>query len=708
METSRRGQMTDAKHANAPRERRGDVAPPREHGPDNDRERALLAKIDQLETEQRRLVAGLIWATGQLARVLGRDPDAATTPKRSPRQRQGGGSEEQIIDDELGAFREPGPDDPYPLSASEDRRAYHRWLQQRRQPTVVGGPEDPTATAPTTRDPKSTEPMFSVLMPVFKTPMWALERSVGSVLRQSHADWELCICDDASDDPEITEFLTRLARRDSRIRVTSLEAQSGISVATNAAFALSRGRYITFLDHDDELTKDALATVARTTSSSPGAEFIYSDEDKIGLGGERFDPLFKPDWSPDLLLSFAYTCHLAVLSRALMQRVGGLRREFDGSQDYDLALRASELASEIVHIPEVLYHWRTLPGSAASDTTASVAKPWAYDAGTRAIADALKRRNEPGEVTQDDRYPGRYHVRREVPDHPRVSIIIPFRDEPKMLATCIETMRRDPGYDNFEFVLVDNNSELPETMALLDRLAEDQDVIVARYDRPFNWSAVNNFGAARATGEVLLFSNNDIEANRPGWLHAMLGHAMRPEVGVVGAKLLYPDGTIQHAGVVIGLGGIAGHILRGLPADRPGYNSTSISTRNCSVVTGACLMTRRAVFDGVGGFGEELAVAFNDVDFCLKVRRQGLLVVYTPLAELIHHESRSRGHTDDLVEHGVIVARWADEIIAGDPYMNRNLSHWRYWCPLATPQEDYRWKTYLERSILTQRSLSNA
>lgn len=697
--------MTDAKHADARPEYQEADAPADSRAHHSEREVELLAEIEQLLAEQSRLSAGLIWATEQLSRLLGAlggTGSSSTRPHREGHEEDG-----HPQNDELAAFREPGVDDPYPLNASEDRRAYHRWLQERRLPIVVGGPEDLVPTTPTTKDPKSSQPLISVLMPVFETPMWALERSVGSVLRQSFADWELCICDDASVDQELSEFLNNLARRDSRIRFTRLHENSGISIATNAAFELSRGRYIAFLDHDDELTKDALAAVAATINASSDADFIYSDEDKINANGERFDPLFKPDWSPDLLLSFAYTCHFMVVSRALMQRVGGLRQEFDGSQDYDLALRTTELARKIVHIPDVLYHWRTLPGSAATDTTTSVAKPWAYDAGTRAIADTLVRRNEPGEVTQDPKYPGRYHVRREVSGHPRVSIIIPFRDEPKMLATCIETMRCDPGYDNFEFVLIDNNSELPETQALLERLVEDEDVIVAKYNEPFNWSAVNNFGVTKATGEVLLFSNNDIEAHQPGWLFAMLGHAMRPEVGIVGAKLLYPDGTIQHAGVVIGLGGIAGHILRGLPGDRPGYNSTSISTRDCSVVTGACLMTRREIFERVGGFGEELAVAFNDVDFCLKVRRQGHLVVYTPLAELIHHESRSRGHTDDLVEHGVIVARWANEIIAGDPYMNKNLSHWRYWCPLATPQEDYQWKTYLERSILTQSSSSS-
>lgn len=670
-------------------------------------ETELRDKIARLEQERDRLSGALVWATRQLGVVLDsieRESSARREPRRRARQLVDEGREPS---DEPDAFHEPRVDDPYPLNASEDRRAYHRWLQEHRQPTIVGGANDPVPTFPITADPKHAVPLISILIPVYKTPLWALERAVGSVFRQQFDNWQLCICDDASGDLELTSYLSSLAKLDRRVKVTALTNNSGISAATNAAFELSNGRFIAFLDHDDEITREALAEVARAISATPDVDFLYSDEDKIDISGERFDPLLKPDWSPDLLTSFAYTCHLTVISRALMERIGGLRSAYDGSQDYDLALRATEQASHIVHLPRVLYHWRTLPGSAATDTTASVAKPWAYDAGRRAIEDAMQRRHEPATVLEDEVFPGRYHVRRNVVGSPRVSIVIPFRDEPAMLATCVNTMRREPGYDNFEFVLVDNNSELPETEALLDQLRMHDDVMVVRYPERFNWSAVNNFGARHATGELLLFSNNDIEAHKPGWLDALVGHATRPEVGAVGAKLVYPDGTIQHAGVVVGLGGIAGHILRGLPGSRPGYNSTSISTRNCSVVTGACLMTRREVFEEVGGFSEELAVAFNDVDYCLKVRQHGRLIVYTPNAELIHHESRSRGHTDDLVEHGIIVERWAKEIVAGDPYMNKNLSHWRYWCPLATPQEEYQWKTYLERSILTPNSSSS-
>jgi GT2 family glycosyltransferase len=310
-------------------------------------------------------------------------------------------------------------------------------------------------------------------------------------------------------------------------------------------------------------------------------------------------------------------------------------------------------------------------------------------------------------VTTIPEFPGRYHVRRDVTAEPLVSIIIPFRDEPAMLATCARTLRADPGYANFELVLVDNDSALPETSALLAELRAEPRVRVLEAPGPFNWAAINNAAARACDGDILLFLNNDIEARTPGWLNAMVGHAQRPEVGAVGARLLYADGTIQHAGVVVGLGGIAGHVLRGLPGDRPGYNSLAISTRDCSVVTGAAMMVRRELFLELGGFDETLAVAFNDVDFCFKLREHGYYIVFTPLAELIHHESKSRGHTDDFAENELMLARWGAALSAGDPYHNEHLSHWRYWCPLSTAQEDDRWKNYLETRIPTLVSSSS-
>jgi O-antigen biosynthesis protein len=589
---------------------------------------------------------------------------------------------------------DPSGSGPYPLDAAQDRVAFHRWLQGRREPVVL--PSGPLPKRASTRPVRGARPLVSILVPVYRTPLWALERCVASVLGQSRGDWELCLVDDGSNSTELTAALERIRRIDRRIRVSALAASGGISAATNAAAGLATGSFLAFLDHDDELSPDALERVAAAIGREPEGDLFYSDEDKIDERGERFDPLFKPEWSPDLLLSFAYTCHLTVIRRELFDDLGGLRSEFDGSQDYDLAIRAGERARRVVHIPELLYHWRSLPSSAASG---SAAKPWAYEAGRLAIADALARRGEAGEVTEHPRFPGRYHVRRAIPGTPLVSVIIPFRDEPALLATAVSTLREHAGWDRIEFVLVDNGSELPETKALLAELAHDDDVRICEEPGPFNWAAINNSAARAASGDYLVFMNNDIEAREPGWMSALLSHAQRREVGAVGARLLYPDGTIQHAGVVIGLGGIAGHVLRGLDAERPGYNSTAIVTRNCSVVTGACMMVRREVFFEVGGFDEQLPVAFNDVDFCLKLRERGYLIVFTPLAELIHHESKSRGHTDDLDENKYIRDRWGDALNAGDPYMNEHLSHWRYWCPLSTPQEDYRWKVYLETPV---------
>jgi GT2 family glycosyltransferase len=660
--------------------------------PDLGEESPWAGALLSLERDLGQVFQALVWTTRQM------EPLIRMTPRPMPTDAMLEPPDE-AMDDNLDAS-EPDEHGPYPQNASEDRRAYHRWLSARRLPVVVGGASDPSLRRAVTRAPLGrAAPLISLVVPVWHTPIWVLERCVSSVLAQTFRDWELCLCDDASGDPELTAYLRSITRIDRRIRTTALAENGGISAASNGALGLARGSFVAFLDHDDELTPDALEVAAAAIAAEPDADFLYSDEDKIDAAGERFDPLFKPKWSPDLLLSFQYLGHLTLIRRKLVLDLGGLRSDYDGSQDYDLALRATERARKIVHIPAVLYHWRTLPGSAASDSSGMVAKPWAYEAGLRAIEDALKRRGEDAEVTKEPHFAGRYHVRRALTANPLVSIIIPFRDEPGLLATCCASLRVDPGYERMELVLVDNGSELPETAALLDRLAEDDSVKIVRSPGPFNWASLNNEAVREASGEVLLFSNNDIEARAPRWLHAMLGHALRPEVGAVGARLLYPDGAIQHAGVVVGLGGIAGHVLRGLPGDHPGYNSMAFQTRDCSVVTGACMMTRREVFDSVGGFDEHLPVAFNDVDYCLKLREKEYLVVYTPLAELIHHESRSRGHTDDLVESRRILERWAQVIITGDPYLNPHLSHWRYWCPLSTAQEDDRWKTYLETSV---------
>ena len=467
------------------------------------------------------------------------------------------------------------------------------------------------------------------------------------------------------------------------------------------AIARARGEHIVFLDHDDELHPQALAKLAAAIAANPEADVLYSDEDKLSASGERCVPSLKPDWSPDLLLSSAYFCHLLVIRRSLVTNLGGLRSEFDGSQDYDLMLRATEQARSVVHVPEILYHWRVVAGSTSADPQA---KPWAFAAERRALEAALERRGIEGVVEPHERFAGNFHVRRSVTGEPLVSIIVPFRDEPEMTASCYRSLVRAPGWDRFELLLVDNASELPETKALCEELTQDPRVRLVHDPQPFDWVAINNAAARQARGEVLLFMNNDIEARSRGWLAAMLGHAQRPEVGAVGALLRYPDLTVQHAGIVVGMSFGAGHVQQGLPFSRPGYMLMTELTRNCTAVTGACLMTRRTCFEELGGFDAALPVAFNDVDYCLRLRQKGLLVVYAPLAELIHFESKSRGHADDVVETPVFRNRWRDEMLRGDPYYNANLTHFDPYCRLPTEEERDLWNIF--RSMLEESSTS--
>jgi GT2 family glycosyltransferase len=614
--------------------------------------------------------SGLDWATGQLASFL---PDEAA-------RRAGAGQRR------------------YPLNASEDLAAYHAWLEKHGEPRALplsGGL--PLARA---RVHAKAPPLFSVVVPVLRPPRWALERCVASVLAQKYHDFQLVLADDASLDRSLDEQLHLFARLDPRVDLVLRSETGGISAATNSAIGRARGEYLVFLDHD-ELHGDALSAMAAAIAANPQADVLYSDEDKINAAGERCVPSLKPDWSPDLLLSSAYFCHLLVIRRSLVASLGGLRSAFDGSQDYDLMLRATEVACLVVHVPEILYHWRVLEGSTSADPHA---KPWAFEAEHRVLEEAMARREIEAVVEPHPRFVGNFHVRRAVPGEPLVSIIVPFRDEPEMTASCYRSLVSSPGYERFELLLVDNASELPETEMLLAELSQDPRVRVLHDPQPFDWVAINNAAATRAEGEVLLFMNNDIEARSAGWLEAMLAHALRDEVGAVGALLRYPDLTIQHAGIVVGMSFGAAHVLQGLPFGQPSYMLMADLTRNCSAVTGACMMTRRACFEKLGGFDTALPVAFNDVDYCLRLRKDGLLVVYTPLAELVHFESKSRGHADDVEETPVFRDRWRDEILGGDPYYNRNLTYFDPYCRLSTEEDRDLWNIF--RSMLEASSTS--
>jgi GT2 family glycosyltransferase len=549
----------------------------------------------------------------------------------------------------------------YGQDASGDTEGYEAWIAA--HPVDV---EQLQRQVEALTDP----PLISVVIPVYKPDLTFFWRCVESVRRQLYPHWELCLCDDGSEDPGLDRLLARLSSLDQRIRVTRLERNGGISAATNAAIGMTTGPFLAFMDHDDELTVDALAEVAITLGQNPTADVVYTDEDKIDEHDRRFAPFFKPGWSPDYLLTCAYTGHLSVIRRSLVEEVGLLRSIFDGSQDHDLLLRVTERTTGIVHIPKILYHWRAIVGSAAASDNA---KPWAHEAGYAAVADALKRRGVEGTVLPGA-FQGARRTKRAIVGSPKVSIIVPFRDGGTLLHRCVESIEATAGYDNRHVLLVDNGSREPETAALLRRLARREGYTVLRDDRPFNWSLINNDAVRHADGDLLLFLNNDIEGRSKGWLSSLVEHAQRPEVGAVGGRLLYPDGTIQHAGLIIGMGGVAGHAFRYCPTEYPGYFGISRVVRNYSAVTGACMMVRRSVFAELGGFDEDLGVAYNDVDFCLRLRDAGYLVVYTPYAELVHFESVTRGLGADGDENKRMLRRWRKIFEHGDPYFNPNLS----------------------------------
>jgi O-antigen biosynthesis protein len=521
-------------------------------------------------------------------------------------------------------------------------------------------------------------PAISVLMPVYQTPERYLRAAIESVRAQLYPHWQLCIADDASPDPRVREVLREYAARDERI-VLALRATNGhIAEASNSALALATGEYVALLDHDDVLAPDALFHVALAALRDPEAGVIYSDEDKIDELGRRSEPYFKPDWSPDSFLARMYVGHLLALERELAVELGGFRPGFEGSQDYDLVLRATERVARVAHVPRVLYHWRIHPQSTSSETGS---KAYAYEAGRRAIEEAIARRGEPGRVEALPE-PGSYVVRYAIREPLKVSVIVPTRDHGEDVDRALASVfARADAYPDFELLLIDNGSKDPASLATFARwAAADARVRVVRYDVPFNFSRINNFGVARSGGAYLLFLNNDTEALTPDWMAAMVEQAQRPSIGAVGAKLLYPDGTVQHAGVITGIGGVAGHAHKHAAPESGGYFNTLRTTNNYSAVTGACMMVRREAFARAGGFDETLAVAFNDVDLCLKLRALGLYNVYLAHVELIHHESKSRGDDRDranlvrfVAERRVMEERWRTAELP-DPHYSPHLS----------------------------------
>jgi glycosyltransferase involved in cell wall biosynthesis len=579
-----------------------------------------------------------------------------------------------------------------------DLTAYEKWIEvyDRITPERLQAQAAESATF-------ATRPLISVLVPVYNTPERWLVKAVESVQHQSYPNWELCLADDASPQAHVRPLLEKLAREDPRIKVTFREKNGHISACSNSALALATGEFVALLDHDDELTPHALFEVANLLNAKPATDYIYSDEDKIDEDGRRHEPYFKPDYLPDLFLAQNYTSHLSVYRTALVREVGGFRQGYEGSQDWDLALRVVDRSSpdRIRHIPKVLYHWRAIPGSTALLISE---KNYPLEAARRALTDHFARRGQP--VTLEHVPGDHWRVRYPLPDPaPTVSLIIPTRNGLKFLQRGVDSILEKTAYPSFEVIVMDNGSDDPATLAYLKKLSDGSHPLlrpghaarVIRHDAPFNYSVINNRGVSEARGEIVGLLNNDLEVINPGWLEEMVAQAVRPGIGCVGAMLYYPNDTIQHAGVVVGLGGVAGHAFRDFPRATHGKFNRARLVQNYSAVTAACLLVRKSTYQQVGGLDEkDLAVAFNDIDFCLKVQAAGFRNLWTPFAELYHHESATRGADDNPEkaarfqrEVETMLRRWGP-VLTSDPAYNPNLTLELNDFSLAVPPRSWR------------------
>ncbi|MGA8746791.1 MAG: glycosyltransferase [Solirubrobacterales bacterium] len=520
-------------------------------------------------------------------------------------------------------------------------------------------------------------PRFSILTPVYETPARVLRKMLRSVANQSSPDWEHCLVDDGSLGPHVRKILDRAALADARFRVVYRGQNSGIVAASNDALAMATGEFVVLLDHDDLLHSEALAEVGEAIDAAPDADYVYTDEDKVDERGFHSGPFFKPDWSPERMRTQMYTCHMSVLRRSLVNEVGGFDSRFEGSQDWDLVLRVTERARRVLHVPKVLYHWRTLATSAASG--GEDVKPWAFEAGPRAVQAHCERVGLPAEVEMDPEDSGVLHLRPRLREQPLVSIIIPtagqvrdVRFKPVVLVeNCVRGIVENSTYENFEIIIVADHEVEPATLAELGELAGDRLRVLPASLGKFNFSAMINRGAVEASGEYLLLLNDDIDICTPEWIERMVMYCAQEDVGVVGGRLVWGDGRLQHVGVGFD-GGLPGHTYRGFPGDYKGYANAVVIARNCLAVTGACLMTPRALFEELGGLSLSLPVNFNDVDYCLKSHATGRRIVYDPDLYLYHYESSSRSPVVNDWEQYQLVDRWAP-IVAVDPYNNPNL-----------------------------------
>ena len=530
----------------------------------------------------------------------------------------------------------------------------------------------------------SYAPKFSVVVPLYHTPAKFLKDLVRSMMYQSYANWELCLVNASPEDVHLTSLLENWAMRDKRIRVIRLEKNLGIAQNTNAGIEASTGEFIAFLDHDDFLEPDALFCYVDALNKDKTIDVFYSDEDKTDeYAAHYFYPHFKSDFNIDLLHANNYMCHFLAVRKSLVDTVGGLNEKFDGAQDYDFVLRLTENTKKIYHCPRILYHWRC---SNQSTAASQGNKMYAIHAGKAALNAHYKRIGWNARA-QEGAVDGWYQTKFTLKEEPLVSILIPNKDHTDDLDVCLNSFFGRADYQNYEFIIIENNSVLPETFAYYEKIEKEHDnVKVVYWEAGFNYSAINNFGFKFAKGDYIMLLNNDVELITPDIFQSMLGFCMRPEVGIVGAKLLYNDHTVQHAGVLVGAGGLADHVFKGIHEDDPGYMGRAISSQDVSAVTAACLLVKRSVYEEVGGLEEEFQVAFNDVDFCLKVRKAGYLIVYDADVKLFHYESKSRGMedtTDRFIRFGnemmLLNSKWDILSTFVDPYYNPNLSYLEYY-----------------------------
>lgn len=550
---------------------------------------------------------------------------------------------------------------------SDNLKNYHRWIQDNEKNIYH-------------KQTLDYQPMISIITPTYNTDAKFLSKMIESVIKQTYSNWELCVADDASNKQETINALKKYQETCRRMQIIYRTENGNMSEASNSALSITSGEYVAFLDHDDELAPNTLYEMVKKLNENPELKFIYSDEDKIDMTGNRYQPHFKSNWNPDMFVSQNYIANFTLIHKKLIEDVGGFRPGYEGSQDFDLYHRALRglKQSEIGHIAKVLYHQRATKGSTALH---SKEKDYTTQAGIQALQDHFKHLNQEVKISQGF-VPNTFKIEYRIPSPaPLVSLLIPTRNGYDVLSKCIQSILDKTLYQNYEIIILDNETDDPKTLEYFNALRKHDFIRILKYNFPFNYSAINNFGVKHAHGELIGLINNDVEIINKGWLTEMVQHTIRPEIGAVGAKLYYDNDTIQHAGVILGIGGVAGHSHKYFPKDANGYFTRLKIVQNLSAVTGACLLVKKSIYEEVGGLNEkDLTVAFNDVDFCLKIQQKGYRNLWTPYAELYHHESMSRGSEDTPEKKArfqkevlYMISTWKD-VLQEDIYYNKNLT----------------------------------